>query len=476
MAPYFAGSSCDPFTPESMPCTLGNYVDYAINVFKSSDISKGIAFATEKNVRLVIRNTGHDYSGKSTGAGSLAIWTHNLKSIDFIDYSSAYYTGKAIKMGAGVQGFEAYGAGNKVGLSVTGGECPTVGLAGGYTQGGGHSALASKYGLAADQTLEWEVVTGTGDFITASPTKNSDLYWALSGGGGGTYGVVYSLTSKAHTDIPVSGANLTFYSEGVSMDTFYAAISAWHASLPKIVDAGAMTVYYISSTEFQLTPFTGPGISVSYAKELLQPFLDSLNDLGIKYNITGPTDFPNYLDDFNTFQLPIEVGVAQYGGRLIPRSVVENNNDGFTAAIRNITQNNATGLFVGIGLNVNKSAARGNENVDNAVLPAWRETLVDSVLTTNWNFSAPLSDMIALQEVMTNELLPPLEAITPGSGCYLNEGDPNQPNWQETFYGVNYPRLLAIKAKYDPNDIFYAATAVGSDGWEADVGGRLCKV
>lgn len=74
--------------------------------------------------------------------------------------------------------------------------------------------------------------------------------------------------------------------------------------------------------------------------------------------------------------------MAQYGGRLIPRSVVENNNDGFTAAIRNVTQNNATGLFVGIGLNVNKSTARGNENVDNAVLPAWREALVDSVITT----------------------------------------------------------------------------------------------
>ncbi len=55
-------------------------------------------------------------------------------------------------------------------------------------------------------------------------------------------------------------------------------------------------------------------------------------------------------------------------------------------------------------------------------------------------------------------------------------GDPYQPNWQETFYGVNYPRLLAIKDKYDPNDIFYATTAVGSDGWEAEIGGRLCKV
>ena len=155
MAPFFANQSCDPFAPESTPCTLGNYVDYAINVTETSDISKGIAFASKYNIRLVIRNTGHDYLGKSTGAGSLAIWTHHLKSIQFLDYNGPHYTGKAIKMGAGVHGFEAYSAADKINFAVVGGECPTVGLAGGYTQGGGHSALASKYGLAADQTLEW---------------------------------------------------------------------------------------------------------------------------------------------------------------------------------------------------------------------------------------------------------------------------------------------------------------------------------
>lgn len=159
-----------------MPCTLGNYIDYAINVTEHADISKGVVFATKHNIRLVIRNTGHDYNGKSTGAGALGIWTHNLKSIQFLDYHGPTYTGKAIRMGAGVQGFEAVDAGNKVGLTVTGGECPTVGLAGGYTQGGGHSALASKYGPAADQTLEWEVITGSGKFIKASPTENSDMY------------------------------------------------------------------------------------------------------------------------------------------------------------------------------------------------------------------------------------------------------------------------------------------------------------
>ena len=71
------------------------------------------------------RLTGASYNGKSTGAGALAIWTHNLKSIDFVDYHSPGYTGKAIKMGAGVQGFEAQAAAHQIGLTVTGGMSTT---------------------------------------------------------------------------------------------------------------------------------------------------------------------------------------------------------------------------------------------------------------------------------------------------------------------------------------------------------------
>lgn len=84
--------------------------------------------------------TFHSYNGKSTGAGALGIWTHYLKGIDFFDYKDVHYTGKAYKIGAGVQGREVYEAGNKIRLTITSGECPTVGVAGGYTQGGGHSA------------------------------------------------------------------------------------------------------------------------------------------------------------------------------------------------------------------------------------------------------------------------------------------------------------------------------------------------
>ena len=60
MAPFFTNQSCDPFLPKSSTCRLGNYINYAIDVAERPDISKGIAFATRYNIRLVIRNTGHE--------------------------------------------------------------------------------------------------------------------------------------------------------------------------------------------------------------------------------------------------------------------------------------------------------------------------------------------------------------------------------------------------------------------------------
>lgn len=179
MAPYFANNSCNPFLPKASLCAIGTYASYSVNISQPMDIARTLWFATYFNIRVVIKNTGHDYNGKSTGAGAISLWTHNLKRIEIIDYKSVNYTGKAIKVGAGVQVEEAYTAASVRGLTVVGGECPTVGYAGGYTQGGGHSAFSSMYGLAADQVLEWEVVDGRGRLLKANPSVNPDLYWAL---------------------------------------------------------------------------------------------------------------------------------------------------------------------------------------------------------------------------------------------------------------------------------------------------------
>lgn len=276
MAPFFANCSCDPFTARDSQCILGTYVQYAVDVASADHVTKALDFAQRNNIRVVIRNTGHDYNGKSTGAGSLGIWMHHLKDIEIIDWSSDRYQGRAMRMGAGVQGFEAYKAAHEQNLAMVGGECPTVGLAGGYTQGGGHSMLGSKYGLGADQVLEWEVIDGKGNHLIATREQNTDLFWALSGGGGGTYGVVLSMTVKVYPDMPTSGFNLTFTSDGISQDLYWSLIGAWHELLPTIVDEGITGLEAFDNSSFTIVDLVGHGISTAKLTSLVSPFLATL--------------------------------------------------------------------------------------------------------------------------------------------------------------------------------------------------------
>ncbi len=124
--------------------------------------------------------------GQSAGAGSLSVWTHHLKGYEFLpSYSIGDYQGKAARVAAGVEGYElgTHMRTDNVTIVIPGGS--TVGPIGGFFQGGGHSSYTSFYGLGADQILAIEVVTADGRFVTADPNNNTDLFWALRGGGGG---------------------------------------------------------------------------------------------------------------------------------------------------------------------------------------------------------------------------------------------------------------------------------------------------
>jgi len=97
---------------------------YAANISDVSQIQLAINFARNNNLRLVIKNTGHDYLGKSSGAGALSIWTHNLKNIQYFDRIKIDgYEGPALKVGAGVTVREVYRKADENGVSALGGIC-----------------------------------------------------------------------------------------------------------------------------------------------------------------------------------------------------------------------------------------------------------------------------------------------------------------------------------------------------------------
>ncbi|KAJ5607773.1 hypothetical protein N7537_004392 [Penicillium hordei] len=468
MATRFTNLSCNPFSSKTSPCTIGNYVQYAVNATDAPHVQNTINFAAQHNIRLVIRNTGHDLLGKSTGAGGLAIWVHHMKDISVVDYISSHYSGKAMKMGAGVQSFEASDAAYKAGLVVVGGNCPTVGLAGGYSQGGGHGQLVSHVGLAADQVLEWEVVLANGKLVTASPTNYPDLYWALSGGGGGTYGVVVSMTSKAYPELPTASGNFSFSDTGVSRDKFFAAVSMFISILPSIADTGGASVWWLTNNTLSTTPTTIPGGTATIFNSLFAPLIAFLEQNDIQYTYYVD-DFPTYHDAYQTMSPPDNITDQLAGGRLIPRSVVEENLADLTTVLRNIVEGNGGFLISGVMVNSSRVAYP-----DNSVNPAWRDALMDIVIGAMFNYT-DFESNIAPQKVITDVLMPTLEELTPGSGAYLNEADPNQIDWQQAFYGDNYDNLLTIKRKYDPDNRFYAFKAVGSDAWRVTDNGRLCK-
>ena len=230
-SPVYQGLTCQPTSLyDSGKCTQGGYPAYTVNVSTTAQLQIAVNFARNTGIRLVIKNTGHDFSGKSGGAGSLSAWVHNLKDISFIpsfDDATTDYDGPAFKAGAGVQVYEIYAAARDHGLVVIGGEGQTVGAMGGYVQGGGHSPLSSLHGMAADQVLNYEVVTADGRFVTANAKENPDLFWALRGGGGSTYGVVTSATIKAHPDMRVTSTTFSYSTKTIPHESFWAGFRAY---------------------------------------------------------------------------------------------------------------------------------------------------------------------------------------------------------------------------------------------------------
>lgn len=124
--PLYQGLTCVPpsLRNESTNCTLGGYASYSINVTTVADIQLGLNFARHTNVRLVVKNTGHDFADKSIGAGALSLWTKHLDELTYYpSYQYGSYNGPAFKLGAGVETADVYLAAEQNNVTVVGGEC-----------------------------------------------------------------------------------------------------------------------------------------------------------------------------------------------------------------------------------------------------------------------------------------------------------------------------------------------------------------
>lgn len=398
MAPVYANHSCSPWSPRDVACDVGAYVQYAINVSTAEHVAKTIRFAREKNIRLVIRNTGHEYVsstlliyfhvttfsrshmlnwspsylGKSSGPKSLAIWTHHLKSLQVLDWNDKVYQGPALMVGAGVQSLDVLPFAAQYNLTAVTGDCPSVGFAGGYIQGGGHSHLASKYGMAADQTLEFEVVDAQGEYRQVNRHRNPDLFWALSGGGAGTFAVVLSVTVRAYPNLPTARAQLAFDTHELAPSIFMDLVLIFQQLLPGWHEKGCSGQYRFGRGEFIMPLLACYGLSTSEVEELLHPFMARLDSLEIGYeSVTIGLDrfSDGYHDGWGGAYQDI-VGIEHVSSWLIPRSALLNPVKS-TEVTEAILRMQNLGGYIGMQtFSPSKDLAAAT---DNAVFPGWRD-------------------------------------------------------------------------------------------------------
>ncbi|KAF2641400.1 FAD-binding domain-containing protein [Massarina eburnea CBS 473.64] len=491
--PIFEGRTCTVKNDTTgSQCNIGGYPEYAIKVTNVAQIQLAINFARTANLRLVIKNTGHCYLGKSLGAGALSLWTHNLKEIDFLpNYKGPGYSGPALKLAAGVSVRDVYEAADKNNVTVLGAVSWSVGYAGGMITGGGQNPLAGIYGMAADHVVAFQIVTADGRLRTVSESENADLFWALRGGGGGTFGVIVSVIIRAHPKMNVVTAKWTLDTSNNNVDQYWLGVRKFYDEFLNWTDAGLYSFYIMWPTpQLNMAYMFAPNHTLESYTKVVKPFFDYLEanniSLSAPHVATPHTSFYSaYQATWGANNFPVGVDTSLPANRLVPRrNFVEKYEETYALIKSHVSSGKH---FLGYH-NAPSNAPKTIANQDNAVHPAWRETVFFLVTSSNRtaDHSTPTA-LAARNKQLQEEILQPWRDITPvseGGGAYLNEASVGELDWQESFYGGYYPKLSEIKSKWDPNDVFYAVTAVGSERWEVQDGeqgvqtqnGKLCRV
>ncbi|CAF3634913.1 unnamed protein product [Rotaria socialis] len=223
------------YTIEKLSLELHSVPVIAVNATLPEYVQATIKFAAKYNLRLVIKTTGHDILGRSTAPGSFLLRLHYMKNMTLIpQYSSCGSANvtNVVRLGAAISG-----------------SCNSVGGTGGFLQGGGHSLLSLWKGLDVNQILEYDAVTVDEQRKIVSLCQNSDLFYALSGGAGGSHDVVLSVVLRTFPSLYIIGI---FLSIEVSNETRYVTlIRDFVRFLPKLVDGGwAGYIYLWKVTRF----------------------------------------------------------------------------------------------------------------------------------------------------------------------------------------------------------------------------------
>ncbi|KAK0634225.1 hypothetical protein B0T14DRAFT_542935 [Immersiella caudata] len=492
------GNTCLAVRNSTGNCTQGGFPSYVVNATSVKQVEAAVKFARQNKIRLIIKNTGHDFVGRNTGAGALSIWTHYLKEFEFLPsykQPGGGYRGSAARVGAGLQVYEAFAHAAKHNVTLPAASCLTVGSYGGWITGGGHSPLSSKFGLGVDQVLSLQVVTADGRSMTADPVTNPDLFFALRGGGGSTYGVITSAIVKAHPQINLTIAAFTF-TVGASAtqpgpDPTITNLTAFWAGFDAVFRFGVPTVdaggyLWTNGIRLSNTSYTMqvrvqmPGLTPAETITFIQPLITSLNSLGIPLSNITPT---TQIYSLQTGAIGGALGNGRFASRIFPRRAYTDPT--LFAAAMTAARATVEDGYVFHGLNMAPTLRVAGFPAPAGVNPVWRDSVMHADVFDSTNMAGISDDAFRAAKRRLERHMDALRKATPGGGAYFNEADVQEPEWQDAFFGSNYGKLVSIKKKWDPEAVFWAPTTPGSEAWSVEgvdaegiqtQNGRLCRV
>ncbi|KAK2623642.1 hypothetical protein QTJ16_006823 [Diplocarpon rosae] len=466
----------------------GGVSDYRIRARSVEDVQNAVRFASQHNIRIAVITTGHDQIGRNDAGSGLLIDLSLLKNVRVSESFTATTEGvpwadstvpnvivpkegvqAAVTFGPAVAGFPLNHAVSASGLFTPSGFYHTIALAGGWGQNGGYGPLTAQYGIGTDQWLEAKIVTPDGELKIANEVSNPDLFWAIRGGGGGTFGVLVEATWKAYPVVPIT--TMAFYINSTNTGAnssnpetgetpMSEAMAYLMSEVPNMQAQGISGTFYVSPTSmraFVIHP--GPASGLANANAFWGPILSKMSSFKDMTPFqTKAFQHASYADYFiytygpmpNEAEVPYSRGIIEYDSILLAPEHLQSPD--ITSALR------TTGGDYGVQV-VTPGNKFGN-GIEVAANPAWRRASALIVGTKN---RAEGISMDGLRE------------LAPDMGTYINEASHTSENWTTQFWGTNYPRLSAFKKSIDPNMTFWVSPGINADHMVAREG-RACIV
>jgi FAD/FMN-containing dehydrogenase len=412
----------------------------------TSDVVAAIRFARKHDLEVAVRCGGHGASGHGVSDSGIVIDLGLMRAVR-VDPAArrAWVQGGCLLADVDREG-------QLHGLATTGGVVSHTGV-GGLTLGGGYGYLGRRFGLASDNVRSAQVVTASGDVLVASPAENEDLYWGIRGGGG-NFGVVTEFEFQLHP----------FGPEILSVDLAYPidegpkALRALFALAEDSPDALVAGAAIVTARPSPMLPEAFHGkpvvfISYTYADDIEEGkgFLPRLKLAGEP--IAEFIDVLPYLQLQRAADEPTRHGQRQYARSHFIRSTADDLVEAFLARGGRDPEVAANASLGQLGGAISRSGP------DDGPFSG-RDALFDFVVSSTWEDPAADADRLAGARAYGDSILP----LSTGRS-YVNAIDGDETDKVRAAFGAEtYERLVAVKDRYDPENVFHLNQNVRPSG------------